>query len=153
MHATLFLPIYYTSNSGFLVITLSFFSNASFYPNVALSYYFRRSKKPIYIITFFAPYQSLFSPNKIHTAYSTITTAAGGFAKPFISVMSFLFNLFKAYAAAFNAGIALLSSACASSAIIFIYCCYAFTSYACYWTTDSTLEASWVSIASRFKNY
>jgi hypothetical protein len=45
----------------------------------------------------------------MHTAYKTILTASGGLAKPLISVISCLFNFFNAYAAACNAGIALLS--------------------------------------------
>jgi hypothetical protein len=46
----------------------------------------------------------------MQTASKTITTAAGGLAKPLIYVISFLFSFFKASAAAFKAGIALLSS-------------------------------------------
>jgi hypothetical protein len=45
----------------------------------------------------------------MHTASNTITTASGGEANPFISVMSFLFNFFKASAAALRAGIALFN--------------------------------------------
>jgi hypothetical protein len=56
-----------------------------------------------------APYQSLFSPSKIQTPSKTITTAGGGLAKPLIYVISFLLSFFKAYAAAFKAGIALLN--------------------------------------------
>jgi len=84
LHATLFFPIYYTSNYGFLLTTLNFFSNASLSASEFLSYYLNLSKKPKSIITFLAPYQSLFSPNKMQTASSTMTTAAGGAAKPLI---------------------------------------------------------------------
>lgn len=72
-------------------------------------YYFNLSKKPISIITFFAESQSDFSSKSIQTAYKTILTAGGGFAKPLISVISALLSFFNAYAAAFSAGIALLS--------------------------------------------
>lgn len=153
LHATLFLPIYSTSNSGFLVITLNFFNKLSLSAKACLSYSFNLSKKPISIITFFAPYQSLFSPNKIHTPYKTITTAGGGFAKPLISVISFLLSFFNASAAALRAGIAFANYVWASSVINLISCCYPFTNYACYWTTASTLDAYWVSVASCFKNY
>lgn len=109
LHATLFLPIYSTSNYGFFVRTLNFFNTFYLLARAALSNSFKRSRKPIYIITFLAPYQSLFSYSTMHTAYSTMTTAAGGFAKPLISVISFLFNFLRASAAALRAGIALLS--------------------------------------------
>jgi hypothetical protein len=42
----------------------------------------------------------------MQTPYKTITTAGGGAENPFIYVISFLFNLFRASAAAFKAGIA-----------------------------------------------
>lgn len=95
------------SNSGLRVITLNFFKMLSFSARAFLSNYFRRSKKPIYIITFLADYQSPFSPNTIQTASKTIVTAAGGFAKPLISVISLLFSFFNASAAAARAGKAL----------------------------------------------
>lgn len=132
LQATLFFPIYSTSNSGFLVTTLNFLSKASLSAKACLSYSFKRSKNPISIITFLAPYQSLFSPSKMQTPSNTMTTAGGGFAKPLISVISFLLSFFRASAAALRAGMALLSSDWASSAIIFIYCCSAFTNSACY---------------------
>jgi hypothetical protein len=109
LHATLFLPIYYTSNYGFFVTKRNFFNKLYFSANEFLSYYFNRSKKLISIITFFAPYQSLFYPNKMQTASNTITTASGGLANPLISVISFLFNFLSASAAARRAGIALFS--------------------------------------------
>lgn len=96
LQATLFFPISYTSNYGFLVMTLNFFNKASLSAKEFLSYSFNLSKKPISIITFLAPYQSLFSPSKIQTASRTITTAGGGLAKPLISVISFLLSFFKA---------------------------------------------------------
>jgi hypothetical protein len=45
----------------------------------------------------------------MQTAYKTILTASGGLAKPLIYVISALLSFFKASAAAFRAGIALLS--------------------------------------------
>ena len=104
LQANDFLPISSTSNYGFLVTTLNFFNNAYLSARASLLYYLSLSKKPISFIAFFAPSQSLLSPNKIHTAYKTIWTAGGGWAKLLISVISFLFNFFKAYAAAFKAG-------------------------------------------------
>lgn len=64
---------------------------------------------------------SVFSPKRTKTASITICTAAGGLAKPLIYVMSFLFNLLRAYAAASKAGKALFNSPLASSSMILIY--------------------------------
>jgi hypothetical protein len=75
------------------------------------------------VMTFFALSQSPFYPRRIQTASKTIRTASGGLAKPLISVISCLFNFFKASAAACKAGRAFLSYNSASSAIIFISCC------------------------------
>jgi hypothetical protein len=100
LHATDFLPIYSTSNSGFLVITLNFLRRASLSANATLSYYFSLSKNPISVITFLALSQSPFSPSRMQTASITILTASGGLAKPLISVISALLSFLSASAAA-----------------------------------------------------
>ena len=127
-------------------------SKAALSAQACLSYSCKRSKNHYAILTFLAPYQSLFSPSKMQTPSNTMTTAGGGFAKPLISVISFLLSFFRASAAALRAGMALLSSDWASSAIILIYCCSAFTNSPCYWNTASPFEAYLISTANCFKN-
>jgi hypothetical protein len=74
-------------------------------------------------MSFFALSQSGVTPNKIHTAYNTITTAGGGLANPLISVMSFLFSLLRASSASLSAGMAFANYAWASSVIALISVC------------------------------
>mmetsp|Transcript_15678 Transcript_15678/g.38833 ORF Transcript_15678/g.38833 Transcript_15678/m.38833 type:complete len:250 (-) Transcript_15678:3327-4076(-) len=84
---------------------------------LSLSKLFSRSMNPVSFNTFFAPSQSVFSPNSVFTASIVISTSGGGLAKDLISWMSFLSSEFKAFMALFSAGIAMSRSRCASALI------------------------------------
>lgn len=66
--------------------------------------------KSMLIMTYFALFQSVFSPSNMHTASRTNTTIAGGLEKPLISAISALLILPNASSASFNTGRALSSS-------------------------------------------
>ncbi len=86
-----------------------------------LSYFYNLSKNPISIITYFAAFQSVFSPNNVHTASNTNWTIGGGLVNPFISEISFLFKLLNASSASLRAGNALSNSDFKKLLIIIIY--------------------------------
>ena len=73
--------------------------------------------KSLPTITDFAEFQSVFSPNNIQTASSTIITIGDGLMKPFTSAISALLIFYKASSASLIAGKALFNSFYASSAI------------------------------------